>query len=82
MAHNLMQNDSMLSVGRRPWHGLGVTLQEAPRTAKEALEIAGCNWLVDKRDMFLDDGRKVQVTGSVSAGNDGFPGVIVRRDTQ
>lgn len=82
MAHNLMQNDSMLAVGKRPWHGLGVTLAEAPKTAQEALEIAGCAWMVDKEDLYLGNGRRVQVTGSVSAGNDGLPGAIVRRDTQ
>jgi len=81
MAHNLKQWDSMMAVGDRPWHGLGVTLDEAPKTASEALSLAKCDWTVEKRPMFLADGSPVRVTGSVSKKNEGLPGAIVRVDT-
>lgn len=82
MAHNILSNDHMLAVGTTPWHGLGTTMQEAPATAAEALKIAKLDWTVTKSKMFLADGRDVVCTGSVSRKNDGFPGAIVRDDTQ
>lgn len=81
MAHNILQHDNMLAVGKAPWHGLGVTLTQPPATASEALDLAGLNWTVAKAPMFLQDGRDVRVSGAVSKRNDGYPGAIIRQDT-
>jgi len=82
MAHNIHENDHMIAVGDRPWHGLGTTLQTAPATGKEALELAKLDWTVTKQSMFLGDGRQVRITGAISAANSGAYGAIVRDDTQ
>jgi len=81
MTHGIRENDSMISVGETPWHGLGTTLQTPPATAAEALELAGLNWEVRKLPMFLEDGRMVDLRESVSRSNDGTPGCVIRTDT-
>jgi phage/plasmid-like protein (TIGR03299 family) len=81
MAHNIFANDHMLAVGKAPWHGLGTTLSEAPESAAAALTIARMDWTVRKAPMFLEDASPVKVSGAVSKRNDGFPGAIIRQDT-
>ncbi len=46
--------------GGVPWHGLG---QEVPNdlTPEQMLEVAGLNWEVEARDMFITDGNGEQV---------------------
>lgn len=51
MAHLVEQ---MFSVKETPWHGLGHIVQEAP-DSEEAIRIAGLNWTVSKRDVYMDD---------------------------
>lgn len=46
MAHNLQETDSMMYVREKPWHGLGVRVEEAPDT-ETALVLAGLNWGVE-----------------------------------
>jgi phage/plasmid-like protein (TIGR03299 family) len=82
MAHNLRENDSMISVGTRPWHGLGKTLEQPPSSGAVALSLAGLGWQVDKVPMYLGDGRQVRIAGAVSEANSGAYGAIVRQDTQ
>lgn len=43
--------ESMMFVGKTPWHGFGVAL-DAPPTAKEAILAAGLNWKVQKQPVF------------------------------
>ena len=37
-----------------PWHGLGVSVEEAP-TSKEAIELAGLNWKVESKPVFNEN---------------------------
>ena len=59
MAHGITQSDSMMSVRRVPWHGLGVVLEQRPHTLDEALEAAGLTWTVAKQPIHLADGRRI-----------------------
>jgi phage/plasmid-like protein (TIGR03299 family) len=62
MSHGITSNDSMFSVREMPWHGLGVVLDEYPRSIDDALNKAGLGWkvthgdvLVVKRPEWIDD---------------------------
>jgi phage/plasmid-like protein (TIGR03299 family) len=59
MAHGITNADSMMSVRRVPWHGLGVVLDERPRTLADALAAAGLTWTVAKEPLCRADGRVV-----------------------
>ena len=59
MAHGITKADSMMSVRRVPWHGLGVVLDERPRTLADALEAAGLTWTVAKERLYRADGTPV-----------------------
>lgn len=50
MAHLIEQ---MFSVSETPWHGLGHIVQTAP-TTEEAIKLAGLDWTVSKRPVFMD----------------------------
>lgn len=47
--------ETMFYVREKPWHGLGKMVQEAP-TSAEALKLAGLDWTVEARDMWLNGG--------------------------
>lgn len=52
--------ESMFYVGRQaPWHGLGVSVEEAPRS-KEALRLAGLDWNVVQGDVFTEWGKQIE----------------------
>ena len=53
MSHGLTNNDSMFSVREMPWHGLGVVLDEYPRSIDEALDKAGLGWKVTHGDVLV-----------------------------
>jgi len=59
MAHHLNFNKttgkhSFMSVQQKAWHGLGQIVQDYP-TSAEALQIAGLDFTVEKRKMFIND---------------------------
>lgn len=58
MAHQIKENDSMMYVGKKPWHGLGTEVMNVA-TSREALVAAGLNWEVEKRDLFTTDTRSI-----------------------
>ena len=53
MSHGLTRNDSMFSVREMPWHGLGVVLDQYPRSIDEALDKAGLGWKVTHGDVLV-----------------------------
>ena len=55
MAHMILENDNMFSVGEAPWHKLGVVL-DAPPTIEEAIEAAKLNWEVGTKPLFTAEG--------------------------
>jgi len=45
--------ESMFYVREKPWHGLGTMVQEAP-TSADALHLAGLDWVVEPRQMYVE----------------------------
>jgi phage/plasmid-like protein (TIGR03299 family) len=88
MPHGITDTDSIFSVDSRrrpPWHGLGVVLDEYPKSIDEALEKAGLGWkvshgevLVVKRPKWTDDFGTTHPPGLIPA--KGFKANI-REDT-
>ena len=70
MAHGITAHDSLMVVRHPAWHGLGVVLDDTPRTLDDALAAAGLTWSVTKQPLHRTDGRTV----------DGFH-ATVREDT-
>lgn len=46
--------EKMFYVKERPWHNLGERVEEA-LNSKEALEMAGLNWNVEQKEIFVDN---------------------------
>ena len=51
--------ESMFYTRTKPWHGLGVQVQEAPES-KDALSLAGLDWKVYQREVYTDSGIKIE----------------------
>ena len=60
--------ESMFYTREKPWHGLGIQVQEAPASA-DALRLAGLDWNVVQEPIYTDfnepiDGYKANVRDS------------------
>ena len=52
--------ETMFYTGRTaPWHGLGVQIDEVP-SSSEALRLAGLDWKVLQRDIYTEEGNKIE----------------------
>ena len=51
--------ETMFSVREVPWHGLGTIVKEAP-TSADAIRLAGLDWKVEQKEIFLADGTKIE----------------------
>src|SRR4051794_8905870 len=49
---------AMMYTGLVPWHGLGTQLEQ-PATAREAIEAAGLNYLVELKSITTSNGKEV-----------------------
>lgn len=47
--------ETMFYVRKKPWHGLGTEVKEAP-TSADALVYAGLDWLVEQKNVCAEDG--------------------------
>jgi phage/plasmid-like protein (TIGR03299 family) len=56
MSAGLTDTDTMFSVRKTPWHGLGAVLDQPPATVAEAIEASGLGWSVAKRRLAIDCG--------------------------
>lgn len=50
--------ETMFYTRTKPWHGLGVCVEEAP-TSADALQFAGLDWKVQQTDVFTDEGTMI-----------------------
>lgn len=51
--------ESLFSVRETPWHGQGIIVQDAP-TSEEAIRLAGLDWKVEQKPIFLENGTKIE----------------------
>ncbi|MDD6571720.1 MAG: DUF932 domain-containing protein [Thermoflexaceae bacterium] len=47
--------ETMFSVRKKPWHGLGTVVAEAP-SSEDALRLAGLDWKVEQKPLFTSKG--------------------------
>jgi phage/plasmid-like protein (TIGR03299 family) len=73
MAHGITSADSMFSVRRVPWHGLGAVLERRPSSLEEAIALAGLDWQVDQHPVLHETADGPVLIDDVRAN--------VRRDT-
>lgn len=56
MSHEV---ENMFYVGReKPWHGLGVSVEEAP-TSADAIRLAGLDWIVKQSPVYTEQGLEI-----------------------
>lgn len=67
MAHEI---ETAMFVGRPAWHGLGVVLENAPSIA-EAIKLAGLDWNVIEKPLYLADRTKVTTHRAMVRDTDG-----------
>ena len=53
--------ETMFSVREKVWHGMGKIVKDAP-TSEDAIRLAGLDWNVEQKPIFLEDG--TQIMGS------------------
>lgn len=46
--------ETMMYTGEKPWHGLGTKVEEAP-TSSDAIRLAGLDWSVIQKDLYIKD---------------------------
>lgn len=51
--------ESLFYVRETPWHGQGIRVEEAP-TSADAIRLAGLDWRVEQKPLFLEDGTKIE----------------------
>ena len=78
MAHEIEVVDGVARtfyVGDAPWHGLGIPLVEPP-TIEQAIVLAGLDWNVEARPLFMADGRPVAGQATVRLTDESILGVV------
>lgn len=58
--------ETMFSVREKPWHGLGVIIQEAVKS-EDALKVAGLDWQVISKDVHINvDGQFIRIPNQIA----------------
>lgn len=78
--HGIMQNDTMFSGnGIRPWHGLGIVLNDCPNS-NEAIKFANLDWTVRQEPLYMKDGTEVEnMFANVRSDTNGVLGCVKNR---
>lgn len=50
--------ETMFSVRKKPWHGIGTVVENAP-CSREAIRLAGLDWEIVQKDVYTDGGAAV-----------------------
>lgn len=72
MAHLV---EKMFSVKQAPWHRLGIIIEDAP-TIEQGIIMAGLNWTVSTKPLFLQDGRNVEAQATIRDSDNSILGVV------
>lgn len=72
MAHEL---ENMFYMGDAPWHQLGTKVDKAP-TVEEAIKLAGLDWTVSLKPLFMGDQRQVEAFATVRDSDNSILGVV------
>lgn len=76
MSHNV---ETMMYVREKPWHGLGVRVEEAPNSA-EAIRLAGLDWEVQQEPVYRSNGMEIpNVKANVRSSDGSTLGVVSNR---
>lgn len=51
--------ESLFSVRETPWHGQGIIVEDAP-TSEDAIRLAGLDWKVEQKPIYLADGVEIK----------------------
>lgn len=70
--------ETMFSVREKPWHGLGVVVEDAP-SSKEALNLAGLDWRVVQKPLFTNSGLVEGYKANVRDSDNSVLGVVTDR---
>lgn len=71
--------ETMMYVREKPWHGLGTMVEEAP-TSADALRLAGLDWTVDKKNIQVCGGAKIDnYKANVRSSDGAVLGVVTDR---
>ena len=75
MAHEF---ETGFSVREKPWHGLGIVVQDAP-TSREALRLAGLDWVVEQRPVIVDGNEVPNYKANVRNTDNSVLGIVTDR---
>ena len=70
--------ETMFSVREKPWHGLGVVVEDAP-SSKDALNLAGLDWRVVQKPLFTNSGLVEGYKANVRDSDNSVLGVVTDR---
>ena len=71
--------ETMFYTREKPWHGLGVYVEEAP-TSSDALRLAGLDWKVRQEEVYTDTGTLISgYKANVRDSDDKVLGVVTNR---
>ena len=84
MSAGITHDDSMFSVRKAPWHGVGAVLERPPATIAEAIEASGLAWRVEREPIAVDRGDVASVNDLWDPRCEEIPGyyATVRQDTR
>lgn len=71
--------ESLMFVREKPWHGLGIMVEESP-TSADAIKLAGLDWTVEGKPVFTESG--IQIPGYVAntrSSDDSILGIVSER---
>lgn len=66
---------TMFSVRQVPWHGMGIIVDEAP-SSQEAIKLAGLDWTVEQRDVYVGEKKLEGTVANVRTDNDTVLGLV------